>query len=97
MIPRKKRIKRFIIHTLIKILIFAIALGLITYIINFPAITNELAIGQFENDNFAYGFWDTYNTVRNSFNSLYDLIIYFFVGVIISDIITFIKYNKGEN
>ena len=97
MIPRKKRIKRFIIHTLTKILIFAIALGLVTYIVNFPAITNELAMGQFENDNFAYGFWDTYNTVRNTFNSLYDLIIYFFVGVIISDIVTFIKYNKGEN
>ena len=96
MIPRKKRIKRFIIHTFVKILIFAIALGLVTYIVNFPAITNELAMGQFENDNFAYGFWDTYNTVRNVFNSLYDLIIYFFVGVIISDIVTFIKYNKGE-
>lgn len=96
MIPRKKRIKRFIIHTLVKILIFAIALCLITYIVNFPAITNELAMGQFENDNSAYGFWDTYNTVRNSFNSLYDLIIYFFVGVIISNIVTFIKYNKGE-
>ena len=96
MISRKKRIKRFIIHTLVKILFFAITLGLITYIFNFPAITNELAMGQFENDNFAYGFWDTYNTVRNSFNSLYDLIIYFFVGVIISDIVTFIKYNKGE-
>lgn len=96
MIPRKKRIKRFIIHTLTKILIFAIALGLVTYIVNFPAIANELAMGQFENDNFAYGFWDTYNTVRNTFNSLYDLIIYFFVGVIISDIVTFIKYNKGE-
>lgn len=97
MIPQKKRIKRFIIHTLIKILIFTITLGLVTYVINFPSIANELAMGQFENDNFAYGLWDTYNTVRNVFNSLHDLIIYFFVGVIISDIVIFIKYNKGEN
>ena len=95
MIPRKTRIKNFIIHTLIKIFIFAVALGVIGFVINFPGIANELAMGQFENDYFSYGFWNAYSTARNLFNSLYDLIICFFAGTIIYDIITFIKYNKG--
>ena len=96
MIPRKTRIKNFIIHTLIKIFIFAVALGVIGFVINFPGLANELAMGQFENDNFSYGFWSAFDTARNLFNSLYDLIICFFEGTIIFDIITFININKGE-
>lgn len=96
MISRKNRIKRFIIHTFIKIFIFAVALGVIGFVINFPGLANELAMGQFENDNFSYGFWSAFDTARNLFNSLYDLIICFFAGTIIYDIVTFIKYNKGE-
>ena len=94
---RRNRIKRFVIHTFIKILIFAVAFGAINFIINFPGIANELAMGQFENDNFSYGFWSAFDTVRNLFNSLYDLIICFFAGTIIYDIYIFIKRNKGEN
>ena len=96
MISRKNRIKRFIIHTFIKILIFAVVFGAIGFIVNFPGLTNEIAMGQLENDNFSYGFWSAFDTARNLFNSLYDLIICFFAGTIIYDIITFIKYNKGE-
>lgn len=96
MIPRKIRIKHFLIHTLIKILIFAIALGVITFAINFPGIANELAMGQLENDNFSYGFWSAYNTARNIYNSCYEIIISFFIGTIIYDIYAFIKHNKGE-
>lgn len=95
MVPLKTRIKRLVIRTLIKILIFSIALGVIDFVINFPGLANELAMGQFENDNFSYGFWSAFDTVRNLFNSLYDLIICFFAGTIIYDIATFIKYNKG--
>lgn len=96
MVSKKIRIKRFVIHTIIKIFIFSIALGVIGFVVNFPGITNELAMGQLENDYFSYGFWSAFNTARNLFNSSYDLIICIFAGTIIYDIHEFIKNNKGE-
>lgn len=96
MVPLKTRIKRLVIHTFIKILIFAVIFGAIGFIINFPGLANEIAMGQLENDNFSYGFWSAFDTARNLFNSLYDLIICFFAGTIIYDIYIFIKHNKGE-
>lgn len=97
MIPKKTRVKRLLIHTLIKILIFSVVLGAIGFILNFPGIANDLAMGQLENDYFSYAFWQSYINVRNIFNSVYDVIICFFVGTLIHDIHTFIKINKGEN
>lgn len=97
MVPLKTRIRRLVIHTLVKILIFSIALGVIGFAINFPGIANDLAMGQLENDYFSYSFWQGYLNIRNIFNSIYDVIIYFFVGTLIYDIYTFIKINKGEN
>lgn len=96
MTSRKTCIKQFIIRTFIKILIFAVIFGAIGFIINFPGLANEIAMGQLENDNFSYGFWSAFDTARNLFNSLYELIICLFAGAIIYDIYNFIKYNKGE-
>ena len=94
---KRQRIIRFIKSTLLKILIFALALGLIGYVVNFPTFTNDMAMAQFENDNFSYAAWDAFVNARNLFNSYYDLIICLFAGTIIYDISTFIKINKGEN
>ena len=93
---KNKRIKRFIKHLIFKIFIFAI-LVIAPYIINFPVFTNEMAIEQFENDNYAFAAWDSFIHFRNLFNSYYDLIICIFAGTVIYDIVEFIKINKGEN
>ena len=94
---KRKRIIRFAKSTILKILIFALTLGLIGYVVNFPTFTNDMAMAQFENDNFSYATWDAFVNARNLFNSYYDLIICIFAGTIIYDISAFIKINKGEN
>ena len=97
MTTKKERIKRLVKHLFWKILVFSVIMGVISYLINFPAFTNEMAMAQFENDNFSYAAWDTFAKVKNLFNSYYDLIICLFAGTVIYDIYEFIKINKGEN
>lgn len=94
---KKQRIKSFIKRTLVKIFIFAVFFGIASYLINFPTFTNEMAMTQFENDNYAFAFWNGFVHFKNLFNSYSDLIICFFAGTVIYDIFNFIKYNKGEN
>ena len=97
MITKKQRIKRLVKHLIFKIFTFAIILGIVSYVINFPGFTNEMAMAQFENDNYAFAAWDGFIHFRNLFNLYYDLIICFFAGTVIYDIVEFIKINKGEN
>lgn len=97
MITKKQRIMRLIKHTAFKIFLFSIVLGTLSYLVNFAGFTNEMAMAQFENDNFSYAAWDTFVKAKNLFNSYYDLIICLFAGTVIYDIYEFIKINKGEN
>lgn len=97
MTTKKERIKRLVKHLFWKILVFSVIMGVISYLINFPAFTNEMAMAQFENDNFSYAAWDTFAKAKSLFNSYYDLIICLFAGTVIYDIYEFIKINKGEN
>ena len=96
MIPLKTRIKRFVISTLTKILIFTLILGALGLFFNSAIFANHIAIGQLEHDDISYLFWSIYVVAKGAFNSLYDLIICFFAGTIIYDIYEFIKINKGE-
>lgn len=52
MTTKKERIKRLVKHLAFKIFTFAIILGIASYVINFPGFTNEMAMAQFENDNY---------------------------------------------
>ena len=97
MTTKKKRIMRLIKHTAFKIFLFSIILGSISYLVNFAGFTNEMAMMQFENDNYSYAAWEAFTAAKNLFNSYYDLVICFFAGTIIYDIYEFIKINKGEN
>lgn len=97
MTTKKERIKRLVKQLFWKILVFSVIMGVISYLINLPTFTNEMALAQFENDNFSYATWDTFVKVKNLFNSYYDLIICIFAGTVIYDIVEFIKINKGEN
>ena len=97
MTTKKERIKRFVKKLFWKILVSSVVIGVISYLINFPIFTNEMAMAQLENDNFSYTAWNIFVKARNLFNSYYDLIICFFAGTVIYDIYEFIKINKGEN
>ena len=97
MTTKKERIKRFVKHLFWKALVFSVIMGVISYLINFPAFTNEMAMAQFENDNFSYAVWDAFIKAKNLFNSYYDLIICFFAGTVIYDIHEFIKINERSN
>lgn len=97
MTTKKQRIMRLIKRTALKIFLFSIILGTISYLVNFAGITNEMAMMQFENDNYSYAAWEAFTTAKNLFNSYYDLVICIFAGTIIYDISAFIKINKGEN
>jgi uncharacterized membrane protein len=97
MTTKKERIKRLVKHLFWKVLVFSIIIGAISYLVNFAGFTNEMAMMQFENDNYSYAAWEAFTTAKNLFNSYYDLVICFFAGTIIYDIYEFIKINKGEN
>lgn len=97
MTTKKERIKRLVKQLFWKILVFSVIIGATSYLINFPAFTNEMAMAQFENDNLSYAAWDAFVKAKNLFNSYYDLIICLFAGTVIYDIYEFIKINKGEN
>ena len=97
MSTKKERIERLIKHLIFKIIVFSIILGVTSYLINFPAFTNEMAMAQLENDNYSYAAWRAFVSAKNLFNSYYDLIICLFAGTVIYDIYEFIKINKGEN
>ena len=97
MVTKKERIKRLVKQLFRKILVFSVIIGATSCLINFPIFTNEIAMAQFENDNFSYAIWDAFVKAKNLFNSYYDLIICLFAGTVIYDIYEFIKINKGEN
>ena len=92
-------IKKFIINTVVKILIYAIISTIALSLLTNPIITNELALGQMENSNELYLLMDTYNKVRPFISIIYGLITALFVGTTIFDTYKFIKIkkNKGEN
>ena len=96
MTTKKQRIMRLIRHTALKIFLFSIILGSVSYLVNFAGFTNEMAMMQFENDNYSYAALEAFTAAKNLFNSYYDLVICFFTGTIIYDIYEFIKINKGE-
>jgi uncharacterized membrane protein len=97
MTTKKERIKRLVKYLFWKILVFSVIIGATSYLINFPTFTNEMAMAQFENDNYSYAAWSAFVSAKNLFNSYYDLIICLFAGTVIYDIYEFIKINKGEN
>lgn len=94
MTTKKDRIKRLVKQLFWKILVFSVIMGAISYLINFPTFTNEMAMAQLENDNYSYAAWSAFVSAKNLFNSYYDLIICLFAGTVIYDIVEFIKINK---
>lgn len=92
-------IKRFIIKTVVKIIIYAIISTIALSLLTNPIITNELAITQMEHSNELYMLWDVYSKVRPFISIIYGFITAFFAATTIRDTYNFIKTktNKGEN
>jgi hypothetical protein len=91
--------KRFIIKTVIKIIIYAIISTIVLSLLNSPIISNNIALGQMQNDDVLFILMETYNKVRPFISIIYGLITALFVGTAIYDTYKFIKTktNKGEN
>ena len=92
-------IKKFIIKTTVKIIIFAIISTVALSLLTNPIITNELALIQMEHSNELYLLMETYNKVRPFVSIIYGLITALFAVTTIRDTYKFIKTktNKGEN
>ena len=90
--------KKFIITTIVKIMIYATISTIALSLLSTPIITNELAMGQMQNSNELYLLMTTYNKVRPIISIVYGFITALFAGTTIYDIYKFIKIktNKGE-
>ena len=91
--------KRFIIKTVIKVLIYAIISTIAMSLLASPIITNELALGQMQNSNELYLLMETHNKTKPFVSIVYGLITALFAGTTVYDTYKFIKTkkNKGEN
>lgn len=91
--------KKFIIKTVIKIILYAIISTIALSLLTNPVITNELALGQMQNSNELYLLMETYNKIRPFVSIIYGLITALFAATTIHGIYKFIKTktNKGEN
>lgn len=91
--------KKFIIRTVVKVLIYAIISTIAMSLLTSPVITNEVALGQMQNSNEAYLLMESYNKTTPFISIIYGCITALFVGTTIYDIYKFIKtkINKGEN
>ena len=69
-----------------------VAIGLAT---TEPIITNDLAIGQLANDNYAFAAWETWNAFR-SFLAGAEICIWFVIGALVcKDVYDYMK-NKEK-
>jgi hypothetical protein len=97
LMPTKtERIKRFVKHTVKKIVIFTLLMFVIAAIGQSisPIVTNEMALTQMQNSNEMYVLTDTYTRLRPIVNTIFNTIIYVFIGTIIHDIYDFVKINN---
>lgn len=68
-----KTTKQFITSLIIKIIIFIIISTALFAILDAcaPVITNDVALGQLENDDVSYIAWNLYNTLRTTIEIIY--------------------------
>ena len=91
--------KKFITKTAIKVIIYAIISTIVLTLLNSPIISNNIALGQMQNDDSLFVLMETYNRVKPFISVIYGLITAVFACTTISDTYKFIKTktNKGEN
>lgn len=92
------RTKKFIIKTVVKIFVFAIISTIALSLIKSPVVTNQIAMGQMQNDDIAFIIMNNYNRLSAIITVAYGVITLGFIGKIAYDSYTFIKTKeKKEN
>lgn len=91
-------IKKFIIKNTIKVIVFIIISTIAMTLLQSPVISNEIAMGQMQNDNTLFMLMETYNNLRPIVSLIYGCIVVWFAATVGLDIYKFIKTKiKGEN
>lgn len=88
--------KKFIIKTVVKIIVFSVFTTIAFSLANSPIIANNIAIGQMQNSNDLYILMDIYNKTKHYVAIIYNCITVGFAGTIIYDICKFIKTKTKE-
>lgn len=92
--------KKFIIKTILKIMVYAIISTIIlTLLLDNPIITNAIAMEQMKPSDELYLLMVMFVKSKQFISMVYGWLTTFFVGTVIYDIYKFIKtkINKGEN
>ncbi len=91
--------KSLITKTMVKIVIATVICMTISMILTaiVPPISNDLALGQLENDNFNFAVWNIWNQVSNYVDLIYFAIGAICVASIGKDFYAFYKTKKEEN
>ena len=87
-------IKKYIIKTTAKIIIFAIISIIALTLLQSPVIDNNLALGQMENSDALFILMDIYNKVAPLISVIYGCITAIFAGTIIYDTYKFIQNKR---
>lgn len=90
-------IKKFIVKTVVKILIFACLMVIASSIVQSPIITNEIALGQMQNYNESFILMDTYSRLRPAIGAICAGITLLFTCNIACDTYKFVKTIKNKN
>ena len=88
--------KKFVIKTIVKIFALAIISTIALTLLRSPVITNQIALGQMQNDDIAFVIMDNYNRLLPIVTVAYGVITLGFVGEIAYDSYKFIKTKTKE-
>ena len=90
--------KKFIIKTILKIVIYGIMSTIaLTFLLDNPIITNAIAMEQMKPSDELYLLMVMFIKSKQFISVIYGWLTTIFVGTVIYDIYNFIKTNKGEN
>lgn len=89
-------IKKFIIKITIKVIVFAIISTIALTLLESPIISNNIALGQMQNDDTLFILMEIYNKVRPYITVVYSLIVICFAYTVGYDTYKFIKTKTKE-
>ena len=95
---KNELIKRFLKKTVVKIIVFAFIMVIVSAIFQAmaPVVTNEMAMTQMENSNEMFIMMETYNKLKPLVNTAYSLIVFVFICTIIKESYKFIRNINND-
>ena len=88
--------KKFIIKTIVKIFVFAVISTIAFALVRSPVITNQIALGQMQNDDVAFVIMDNYNRLLPIVSVAFGVITLGFIGDFAYDSYKFILQKTKE-